>query len=268
MIEFIATPIGNLKDITLRALEELKEADAVFCEDTRHTLKLLTAYEIKKPLYACHKFNEREAAEHILSLSREGKKVAIVSDAGMPVISDPGSTLCRIFREAGEPYTVIPGPCAFVCALVLSAFPADRFCFIGFLSEKKKEREEILRRVKSYRETLIFHVAPQDIDAEIADLYAVFGDRKACLVREITKIHEESVTFLLSEGYQGERRGECILLVEGEKSEENPLNSLTPEEHVKHYIEMGYEKKEAVKLAARDRGVPKNEIYKLTVDLR
>ena len=119
MIYFVATPIVNLRDIPLRALDTVKEADAIFCEDTRHTLKLLTAFEIKKPLYACHKFNEREAAEKILSLSREGKQIAVVSDAGMPVISDPGNCVCKLLHEAGEPYTVIPGACAFLSALVI-----------------------------------------------------------------------------------------------------------------------------------------------------
>ena len=137
MITFAATPIGNLKDITLRVLEELRSADAVFCEDTRRTLKLLTAYEIKKPLFSCHKFNEREAAQKMIALSREGKRVVVVSDAGMPVVSDPGSAVCRVLKEAGEPYTVLPGACAFVCALVLSAFPADRFTFVGFLPERR-----------------------------------------------------------------------------------------------------------------------------------
>ena len=123
MISFVATPIGNLKDITLRALEALRAADVIFCEDTRHTLKLLNAYEIKKPLLSCHRFNESEAAEKIIACSREGKEVCIVSDAGMPVISDPGNAVCRKLREAGEAYTVLPGACAFVCALVLSAIP-------------------------------------------------------------------------------------------------------------------------------------------------
>ncbi len=124
MVSFVATPIGNLKDITLRALETLKEADVIFCEDTRHTLKLLNAYEIKKPLHACHKFNEREAAEKILEASKRGEKVVVVSD--------PGNAVCKILRDANEPYTLIPGACAFVAGLVLSALPADRFAFIGF----------------------------------------------------------------------------------------------------------------------------------------
>ena len=267
MISFVATPIGNLKDITLRALEELKEADVIFCEDTRHTVHLLSAYEIKKPLYACHKFNEREAAEKMIALSREGKRVAVVSDAGMPVISDPGSTVCRILKEAGEPYTVLPGACAFVCALVLSALPSDRFTFVGFLPEKSSERREELKRHTHVRNTLIFHCAPQDIDAYVSLMYEAYGERKACIVREITKIHEESTVFELKEGYHGEKRGECILLVEGAKEEENPLLALSPREHVKAYMDEGLDKKEALKRAAKERGVPKSALYKETLDL-
>ena len=167
MVYFVATPIGNLKDITLRALETLKEADVIFCEDTRHTIKLLNAYEIKKPLYACHKFNEREAGEKILEASRRGEKVVVVSDAGTPVVSDPGNTVCQILREAGENYTVIPGACAFVAGLVLSALPADRFTFVGFLPEKQGERKTVLEKYKDLDTTLIFHCAPQDLQKTV-----------------------------------------------------------------------------------------------------
>ena len=267
MVQFVATPIGNLKDITLRALEALKAADVIFCEDTRHTLKLLSAYEIKKPLRSCHKFNEREAAEKIVELSREGKNVCIVSDAGMPVVSDPGREVCRILKEAGEKYTVIPGANAALCALVLSALPADTFTFIGFLPEKKGERLALLARYKTARETLLFHCAPQDVDSYISALYESLGERRACAVREITKLHEESVPFLLSEGIEGEKRGEYVLVVEGAKEAKNPLCELPVREHVKTYLDQGYDKKEALKLAARDRGVSKSELYKETLDL-
>lgn len=267
MIYFVATPIGNLKDITLRALETLKEADAIFCEDTRHTLKLLNAYEIKKPLYACHKFNERAAAEKIVAFSREGKHICVVSDAGMPVVSDPGREVCRILREAGEAYTVLPGANAFLCALVLSAMPAEKFTFLGFLPDKAGEREKLLRKYADAEETLVFHCAPQDIDACVRSMYEVFGERNACAVREITKIHEESVSFLLSEGLPGEKRGEYVLVVEGAKERSNPLCALSPREHVKYYMDGGMEKKEALKLAAKDRGIPKSELYKQTLDL-
>ncbi len=267
MVSFVATPIGNLKDITLRALETLKEADVIFCEDTRHTLKLLNAYGIKKPLYACHKFNEAQAAEKILEASRRGEKVVVVSDAGTPVVSDPGNTVCKILRDNGEPYTLIPGACAFVAALVLSALPAGRFAFIGFLPEKAGEKRALLQKYKDGDLTLAFHCAPQDVDRDIAAMYEVFGDRAACAVREITKLHEESIPFRLSEGLAGEKRGEYVLVVEGATEKENPLNALSEKEHIRHYMAAGLEKKEALKRAAKDRGVSKSELYPFGIDL-
>ena len=267
MIDFAATPIGNLKDITLRVLETLKEADAIFCEDTRHTIKLLTAYDIKKPLYACHKFNESEAAEKIISLSREGKNVCIVSDAGMPVISDPGAVVAGKLVEAGEKFTVLPGACAFVSALALSAMPSDKFTFLGFLPDKAGERKKVLSQYQENRETLIFHAAPQDVDAYIKVMYEVLGDRPACAVREITKLHEEVKRFRLREGLEGEKRGEYVLLVEGAAEKENPLNALSVREHVQKYMEDGLDKKEAIKAVSRDRGVPKNDVYQEVLDL-
>ena len=266
MIYFIATPIGNLKDITLRAIEVLKNADVIFCEDTRHSIKLLNAYDIKKPLHSCHKFNEREAAEKILQASREGKEVAVISDAGMPVISDPGNVVCKVLMEAGEPFTVIPGANAALSALVLSAMPADKFAFIGFLPDKAGEKKRLLEKYKNLDLTLIFHVAPQDVDRDICAVYEVFGDRRACAVREITKLHEEAVHFNLSKGLEGEKRGEYVLIVEG-ASGENPLNGLTEKEHLLHYMSGGMDKKEAIKQVAKDRGVPKSEIYKIALEL-
>lgn len=267
MISFVATPIGNLRDITLRALDALKEADAIFCEDTRHSLKLLNAYEIKKPLYSCHKFNEHEAAQKMIELSGQGKNIAVISDAGMPVISDPGNTVCRLLRQAGEPYTVIPGACAFISALVLSAMPADRFLFVGFLYGKNSEKEETLAKYKDVEATLIFHSAPQDVDGDIAAMHKVFGERNAAAVREITKVHEETLYFMLSAGLSGEKRGEYVIVVEGAKERECPLNSLSEEEHIRYYMERGMDKKSALKQAAKDRGVSKSELYKFALNL-
>ncbi len=267
MVSFVATPIGNLKDITLRALETLQNADCIFCEDTRHTIKLLNAYEIKKPLYACHKFNEREAAEKILEASKRGENVVVVSDAGTPVVSDPGNVVCKILRERGEPYTLIPGACAFVAALVLSALPADRFTFIGFLPDKKSEKRAVLEKYKDSECTLVFHSAPQDVDKDIAAMYEIFGERNAAAVREITKIHEEAVNFPLSVGLAGEKRGEYVLLVEGAKEGESPLNALSEKEHIRHYMAAGLDKKEALKRAAKDRGVSKSDLYPFSIDL-
>ena len=267
MVYFVATPIGNLKDITLRALETLKNADVIFCEDTRHSLKLLSAYDIKKPLKSCHKFNEREAAEKIIAAAREGKEVAVISDAGMPVISDPGNTVTKQLLAAGVPYTVIPGANAFLSALVLSAMPSDRFAFIGFLPEKQGEKTALLQKYKNLDMTLCFHVAPQDIDRDISCMYSVFGEREACAVREITKLHEDAQHFFLSEGLKGEKRGEYVVLVAGATECENSLNSLSEREHIKHYMDGGMDKKEAVKQAAKDRGIPKSEMYKFSIDL-
>lgn len=267
MIYFVATPIGNLKDITLRALETLRAVDEIYCEDTRHTLKLLNAYEIKKPLIACHKFNEKAAADKIVQSAREGREIAIVSDAGMPVISDPGNVVCKRLKEEGLAYTIIPGANAFLSALVLSALPADRFAFIGFLPDKQGERKEVLSRYKDSDLTLCFHVAPQDVDKHVLSMYEVFGDRPACAVREITKLHEESVAFNLKDGLSGEKRGEYVIVVEGAKQTENPLNELDAREHILHYMRQGMDKKEALKQAAKDRGVPKSELYAYTIDL-
>lgn len=267
MVYFVATPIGNLKDITLRALETLREADVIFCEDTRHTLKLLNAYEIKKPLYACHKFNEREAGEKIIEASRRGEKVVVVSDAGMPVVSDPGNTVCQMLREAGEAYTVIPGACAFVAGLVLSALPADKFTFVGFLPEKQSEKKAVLEKYKDLDTTLIFHCAPQDLQKTVQTMYEVLGDRNASAVREITKLHEEAVDFTLQEGYPKEVRGEFVLLVEGAKETESALNALSEKEHIQHYMRAGLDKKEALKKVAKDRGVSKSALYPFAIDL-
>ena len=223
--------------------------------------------KIKKPLYSCHKFNEREAAEKIIALSREGREVCVVSDAGMPVVSDPGAEVVKRLAEAGERFTVLPGACAFLCALVLSGLSADRFTFAGFLPDKRGERVKALERYRDSRETLVFHAAPQDVDDYASCMYEVFGDRRAVAVREITKIHEESVPFTLKEGLAGDKRGEYVLLVEGAPERENPLNALSVREHVSAYMGQGYDKKEALKLAARDRGVPKSVLYKETLDL-
>lgn len=267
MVNFVATPIGNLKDISLRALEVLRAADVIFCEDTRHSLKLLSAYQIKKPLLSCHKFNEREAAEKIISAAKEGKEVAVISDAGMPVISDPGNVVCRELKCAGVNYTVIPGANAALSALILSGLPAEKFAFLGFLPDKAGERKKLLQRYKNLDMTLVFHAAPQDIDRVISSLYECLGDRNACAVREITKLHEEASPFTLKQGLTGEKRGEYVIVVEGATDTENPLNALDEKAHILHYMAQGYDKKEAVKQAAKDRGVTKSELYKFSLDL-
>lgn len=267
MVYFVATPIGNLKDITLRALEVLRSVDIIFCEDTRHSIKLLNAYDIKKPLKSCHKFNEREAAEKIIAEVKEGRQVAVISDAGMPVISDPGNTVCKELKNAGVPYTVIPGANAALCALILSAMPSEKFAFLGFLPDKESERNAVLEKYKNLDMTLILHCAPQDVDRCISSAHSVLGDRRACAVREITKVHEEAVSFNLSQGLEGEKRGEYVILIEGAKAGVNPLNKLSEREHIIHYMGQGLDKKEALKKVAKDRGVSKSELYKYSIDI-
>ena len=267
MVYLVATPIGNLQDISFRAVETLRAADEIFCEDTRHSLKLLTAYDIKKPLHSCHKFNERSAAERIIAAAKEGKNIAVISDAGMPVISDPGNILCAELKNAGVEYTVVPGANAFLSALILSALPAERFAFIGFLPDKAGEKKALLENYKNLDMTLCFHSAPQDVDRDISAMYSVFGERKACAVREITKLHEEAVAFNLSQGLAGEKRGEYVLVVEGAKNLDNPLCELSEKEHIAHYMAQGMDKKEAVKQAAKDRGISKSEMYKFSIEL-
>lgn len=267
MVSFVATPIGNLGDISLRALETLRAADVIFCEDTRHTLKLLNHYEIKKQLVACHKFNERSSAEKLADLAMEGKNIAVVTDAGTPVISDPGNLLVQVLREKGISYTLIPGACAFLAALVLSGFPADKFAFLGFLRGKDSEKRELLQRYTRFDGTLIFYSAPQDVDKDIEILSEIYGEREACAVREITKIHESVEYFTLGKVTAQERRGEYVLLVHGAETENNPLNTLSEKEHIEYYIAQGMNKKEALKQAAKDRGVSKSELYKFTIGI-
>ena len=265
MLYIVGTPIGNLKDITYRAVETLKSVDEIACEDTRHTLKLLNAYDIKKPLFALHKFNEKNAAEFLISKLEEGKNVALVSDAGMPLISDPGNILVKELIQANQPFTVVPGPTAFVCGLIMSGLLDYRFTFVGFLPEKKSERKELLNRYKDYQEPTVFYCAPHDVDDTVKSIFNVFGNRKACAVREITKAFEQREEFDLQSGYTGEKRGEFVIIVEGKKEVEKVFE-MSVNEHIDHFLAQGMSKKDAIKAVAKERGVHKNEIYKYTVN--
>ena len=265
MLYFVGTPIGNLKDISFRAIEVLKSVDEIACEDTRHSLGLLNAYEIKKPLFSYHKFNENECSEKIISKLLDGKNIAVISDAGMPVISDPGNILVKMLIERGLEFTVIPGASAFVSALVLSGLDSSKFCFLGFLPQKNKDRTAFLEKYKNLDLTLIFYSAPHDIEKDIKSIYSVFGDRVAVAVKEITKLHERSERFNLADGLSSEPKGEFVLLVEGGKSENNLL-TLTEKEHIDFYINQGLDKKDALKKVAKERGISKSSLYKYTIE--
>ncbi len=262
MLYFVGTPIGNLKDISLRALEVLKSVDEIACEDTRHSMGLLNAYEIKKPLFSCHKFNERESGEKIIEKLKSGKNIALITDAGMPVVSDPGNILVTMLIENGLEFTVIPGACAFVSALVLSGLDCSKFCFLGFMPTKSSERKEFLNKYRDLDMTLIFYSAPHDVKKDIESLFEAFGDRRAVAVKEITKIHERAERFNLSVGLASEPKGEFVLLVEGGKTENQNLK-LTEKEHIELYIAQGMDKKDALKAVAKERGVSKSSLYKL-----
>jgi 16S rRNA (cytidine1402-2'-O)-methyltransferase len=265
MLYFIATPIGNLKDMSYRAVEVLNTVDEIACEDTRHSLTLLNAYGIKKPLFSYHKFNEREVGEKIIEKLKSGINIAVISDAGTPSISDPGFVLTEMLVENGLDFTVIPGACAFVNALVLSGLDSSKFCFLGFMPEKNSDRKEFLERYKSLDMTLIFYSAPHNIKKDIESLYSVYGERTAVAVKEITKLHERVERFNLKDGLPSEPKGEFVLLVE-KCNETNPLLALSEEEHIKRYLEQGLDKKDALKRVAKERGVSKSELYKYTVN--
>ena len=275
-IYLVATPIGNLGDISARALEVLREADLIAAEDTRNSLRLLNHFEIKKPLTSYHEYNKIEKAYQLVREAQTGKMIAVVTDAGMPGISDPGEALVRIAYETGTEITIVPGACACVSALSLSGLPTRRFCFEAFLPSDKKERAAILHELREETRTIILYEAPHRLLKTLSELSEYLGaDRGLSLVRELTKLHEEVRRMSLGEAVQlfsapgGEAliRGEYVLVLEGRSPEEQDREkkavweALSVEEHVQHYEAQGMERKEAMRAAARDRGVSRRDIY-------
>lgn len=264
----VATPIGNLDDITYRAIEVLKNVDIVAAEDTRHTLKLLNHYNISKPLISYYKQNEKIKSKFIIEKLKEEKSVAVVSDAGTPGISDPGYHVIKEAIEEKIRVIPIPGACAAINSLICSGIDTRQFLFVGFLSAQKTDKIEKLKSLKNFTSTLIFYEAPHKIIETLNCLRDVLGDRYISIGREMTKIHEEFVRGTISEVIDRiEPRGEMVIIVEGSlKSEESiekeRRNSLSLEEHYEYYEKQGLEKKDIIKRIAKDRGVSKNEIYK------
>lgn len=273
MLYLCATPIGNLEDITLRALRIFREADYIAAEDTRHTIKLLNHFEISKPLISYHEHNRHEKGPEIIKLVEQGYKVALVSDAGMPGISDPGADLVVLAREAGVPMTIIPGPSAALSALVLSGLSTERFVFEGFLPREKKERAERIRSLGQEERTIIIYEAPHRLVSLLNDLQKTLGDRNISIVRELTKVYEEILPMTLSQAvdYYKERtpRGEFVIVLEGAQkdSKTRDFSHISIEEHLKEYLKAGLNKKEAVKQVAKDRNIPKNEVYPYSIGL-
>lgn len=262
----VATPIGNLNDITLRALDVLKEVDLIAAEDTRHTLKLLNHFQISKPLISYYRHNEDIKSEVIINKLKEGQNVALVSDAGTPGICDPGEEVVRRCIDEGVKIIPIPGASAFVNALVCSGLSTKQFTFLGFLPLNKKLRKEKLDLIQKATDTIIIYEAPHKLKATLNDLAMILGARQVVLARELTKIHEEFIRGSINEiiAKSDGIKGEIIILIEGNKQVEhdNKLNNLPLEEHYKYYEKQGLEKKEIIKMIAKDKGVAKNEIYK------
>ena len=262
----VATPIGNLEDITLRALRILKEVDIIAAEDTRNTLKLLNHFEIKKPMISNHRHNEDDREDVLINKLKEGKNIAVVSDAGTPGISDPGEVIVKKTIEENIQVIPIPGACAAINALIASGLDTKEFTFFGFLPLNKKLRKEKLEEIKNESKTSIIYEAPHKIKDSLKDLKTVIGNRKVVLAREITKIHEEFIRGNIDDIIDkcDDLKGEMILLIEAGEKEilENVLNNLSLEEHYNVYEKQGLDKKEIIKKIAKDRGVNKNEIYK------
>lgn len=262
----VGTPIGNLEDITLRALNTLKAADVIACEDTRHSLALLNRYEIKAQLVAYHKFNEQECAGKLIGYIQEGKNVALITDAGMPCLSDPGAVVVSRCRECGVECEVVPGPSAVISAVALSGIQSTGFTFLGFLPEKRADKVAVLSKHVNSGLPIIVYVAPHDLKKTAAFLYEVLGDRKVYVCRELTKVYE-SVTVTTLAGFESEERGEIVLIVDAPETVENPLLKLTIIDHFRYYAKEGMERKDAIKRVAADRGIPKNEVYQAVLDV-
>lgn len=264
----VATPIGNLEDITLRALKVLKEVDLIAAEDTRHTLGLLNHFEISKPLISYYKQNEKVKSEILIEKLNAGQNIAVVSDAGTPGISDPGEEIVKVAIENNIEIVPIPGACAFVNALIASGMSSKEFEFIGFLSANKKERKDKLEEVKFETKTLIFYEAPHKLKTTLESMLEVLGDRKIVLARELTKIHEEFIRGNISTILEQivDIKGEFVIIVEGNSLskkdvELDNLNEKSLEDHYKFYEAQGFDKKEIIKKIAKDRNTNKNEIY-------
>ena len=273
VLYLVATPIGNLDDITYRAVKVLEEVDFIAAEDTRHSLKLLNHLGITKPMTSYFEHNIRQKGEYIIDRILKGETAALISDAGTPAISDPGEDLVRICHEKGVRVIPVPGAVAGINALICSGLSTSRFSFEGFLSVNKKSRQEHLNSVKQSPYTLIFYEAPHKLKRTLGDMLESFGNRKITIARELTKKYEQNLPMTLEEAVkyydETEPKGEYVLVIEGALPEtvqdENALNSLDVLEHLEFYIKSGMDKKEAMKRVAQDRGVSRREIYAQTI---
>ena len=268
-----ATPIGNLEDITFRVLRTLKEVDLIAAEDTRNSIKLLNHFEIKTPMTSYHEYNKIEKAYQLMDKLREGKNIALITDAGTPGISDPGEDLVRICMEEGIEVTSLPGPAACITALTMSGLPTRRFCFEAFLPRDKKERAFVLKELSDETRTIVMYEAPHHLVKTLTDLKEVLGNRRIRLCRELTKKHEEVFSATFEEALifyeENEPRGEYVIVIEAKSREaiqeeqKKAWEMMSVEEHMMYYESQGVNHKEAMKLVAKDRGISKREVYQM-----
>ena len=267
-----ATPIGNLEDITYRVLRTLKEVDLIAAEDTRNSIRLLNHFEIKTPMTSYHEYNKIDKAYQLVAKMREGKNIALITDAGTPGISDPGEDIVRICYEEGIPVTSLPGAAACITALTMSGLPTRRFAFEAFLPKDKKEHQAVLEELKTETRTIIIYEAPHHLVRTLQELSDTLGgDRRLTICRELTKRHEEKLQMTLADSLSyyefNEPRGEYVLIIAGrsreemKKEEQAGWEALSLEEHMAHYESQGIDRKEAMKCVAKDRGVSKRDIY-------
>nr|MCR4691717.1 16S rRNA (cytidine(1402)-2'-O)-methyltransferase [Lachnospiraceae bacterium] len=271
MLYLCATPIGNLGDLSPRIMETLSGVDLIAAEDTRNSIRLLNHFDIHTPMTSYHEYNKTEKADELIGQMRRGKNIALITDAGTPAISDPGEVLVAKCHEAGIKVTSLPGPAACITALTLSGLPTRRFCFEGFLPDDKKERKEILGELENEMRTMILYAPPHDLRGILKLLYEHLGERRITICRELTKKFETVLPTTLESAikmYEEEDpRGEYVLVVEGRSREEmirqrqKAFEEMSVSDHVRMYEEKGHDRKEAMKLAAKDRGISKREIY-------
>ncbi len=271
-----ATPIGNLEDITLRVIRTLREVDLIAAEDTRNSIKLLNHFEIRTPMTSYHEYNKIEKGKKLVKMLLEGRRIALITDAGTPGISDPGEELVRMCCEAGVPVTSLPGASACVTALTLSGLNTRRFAFEAFLPADKKERREVLSELEDETRTIVLYEAPHRLAKTLGELYRALGNRRVTVCRELTKRHETVFSTTLEEAcrrYETEEpRGEYVIVAEGKsrrelrEEEQRKWTELTIREHVDHYLNQGMEKKDAMKQTAKDRGIGKREVYQALLE--
>ena len=271
ILYLVATPIGNLEDITFRAVRVMKEADLIAAEDTRNSIKLLNHFEINTPMTSYHEFNKIDKAKTLIAKLKEGQNIALITDAGTPGISDPGEELVAMCYEEGITVTSVPGPAACITAVTMSGQACRRFAFEAFLPKDKKERRRVLDEVANETRTIIIYEAPHHLIATLKELYEALGDRSITLCRELTKKHEEKEKTTIGEALRiyetKEPRGEYVLVIAGKTKEEKAeeairaFDEISIEEHMQRYLDQGMDKKEAMKAVAKDRGVSKRDIY-------